>query len=131
MAPRARKSDFSSRVTLYEPVSNDVPVASTSASSTPLKRTRVTRSTTASSPVVAKSLKEEESDFNAEELEEEKPSKLAKKATTPRKPKAFVNSLDRPHPAPKRWKEQLAVLKEQRKSVSGGPSRSEAELTSP
>lgn len=115
MAPRASKSQFDARVTIYEPAAVDAP----GSSSTPLKRARVTRSSTASSPVV-KSLKEDDdSDLSsAEEEEEVKPSKVAKKATTPRKPKAFQTKLDKPHPEPKRWKEQLAVLQEQRKRVS-------------
>lgn len=119
MAPRKRVSELDSRVTIYEPPA---------APSTPLKRARITRSLTAGSSPIVKSLKEEDSDSaeDAEEEEEEldvKPSPAKK----PSKPKPFVNSLSKPHPAPKRWKEQLAVLQEQRKTVGRSVSRTDDE----
>lgn len=113
MAPRTRRSEFNSRVTIYEPTA--VASASAGNSTTPVKRTRVTRST-ASSPAAGSSAaattKEED------EEHDEKPVKVAKKATTPRKPKPFQEKLDNAHPEPKRWREQYEAIRKQRETVS-------------
>ncbi|ORY78466.1 DNA glycosylase [Leucosporidium creatinivorum] len=135
MAPRARRSEFNSRVTIYEPAAAGAvdPASATSPSTTPLKRTRVTRST-ASSPAAGSSTaataKEED------EEDEKKPVKVAKKATTPRKPKPFQEKLDKAHPEPKRWREQYEAIRKQRETIvapvdtmgceQGGRDRDEA-----
>lgn len=113
MAPRARRTEFSSRVTIYEPAADAT--AATTTSITPVKRTRLTRSTASSSAAgssAAATTKEED------EEDEEKPVKVAKKATTPRKPKPFQEKLEKAHPEPKRWRDQYEAIRKQRETVS-------------
>ena len=118
---RATRSEFSSRVTVYEPVAQPPAVA---ALSTPLKRSRVTRSTSAATPSPVKPKYEEEDSDQADEdqqagddYDEQQDAEVKPKRARSSKPKVFVNSLDKPHPEPRKWKEQLVVLENQRKSV--------------
>ncbi|BGP37896.1 alpha,alpha-trehalase nth1 [Rhodotorula kratochvilovae] len=123
MAPlRTRTSSHSARVTLYEhaaaessTATSEPPSTSIGAAVTPRRRTR--SSTAASSPAV----KTEDGPAPAweEDLEDLKPTPVAKekKARSPRKPKAHVEKLAIPHPAPKNWERTYEVIRRQREGI--------------
>lgn len=83
------------------------------------KRTRVTRSSSAAASASSSPVKyQEPSDDEKIEDNEQEDIKSPQKRARLSKPKVFVNKLDKPHPEPRKWKEQLVVLENQRKSVS-------------
>ncbi|TNY23611.1 DNA glycosylase [Rhodotorula diobovata] len=136
MAPlRTRTSTHSARVTLYEPAGAsssptatraDPHAAAAAPSMTPHRRTR--SSTAASSPAVkydddgdAAPAWEAEADSDFAELKPasspKKQRSSPKKQRSPRKPKAHVEKLAVPHPAPKTWQRTYEVICKQREGI--------------
>ncbi|GAA5861633.1 hypothetical protein JCM8547_000689 [Rhodosporidiobolus lusitaniae] len=117
MAPlRTRSSTYSSRVTLYEPASAETNsssalITSSSVSSSPARRTR---SRAAAKLEDAEGADKDEGEVKHEQQEEEKSKKTAK---SPRKPRAHVEKLEKPHPAPARWEETYEVIRKQRETI--------------
>ncbi|KAK4048714.1 alpha,alpha-trehalase nth1 [Microbotryomycetes sp. JL221] len=116
MAPAARvtRSQFNSRVTVYEPISHhtlSTPSTPPSAAISPRRSTRSTPRATSSS------IKDEDEEF-LELADEVKPRvKRRQSSASPRKPKPHVEKLDKPHPEPKKWLQQYEVIEQQRKRI--------------
>ena len=86
---------------------------------------RSTRLVEASSPynasVTLYTLKKEDLDVDASVLsdseESQPPRPISKKPASPKKPKVLKQSLATPHPAPERWRETYALIKEMRTKI--------------
>lgn len=106
---RTRKSSISSKVTLYS--SPSTPPPPHQLPSTPLRRS--TRSSTTSTPLFDAAT---DSDTSIKHEEEEDIKPVVRPKPT-RKPTPRKMALDIPHPAPKNWEKQYAIIEEQRKSI--------------
>ncbi|GAA5868285.1 hypothetical protein JCM3774_000993 [Rhodotorula dairenensis] len=118
-----RASTFSSRVTLYEPVVDTAPAATSELVKVEPSRRRSTRLSGAKlEPADGEEpVKPTWDDSDPEGAEEpaQKAKSLAgsRKTTSPRKPKKHVEALDKPHPAPKRWEETYEFIRRQRETI--------------
>lgn len=112
MAPlRTRKSSVSSKVTLYQQPTTPPPPHALP--STPLRRS--TRSTTTTSTPLFDAASDSDTSIKDEDEEDVKPVVVRPKPT--RKPTPRKLALDIPHPAPKNWEKQYAIIEEQRKTI--------------
>ncbi|KAM0792169.1 hypothetical protein ACM66B_004866 [Microbotryomycetes sp. NB124-2] len=129
MAPTVRvtRSQFSSRVTVYEASASSVP-------STPPSAPRRTRSTPR---LNGAAVKYEDQDFvELDDFASDGAKKRKSSTPSPRKPKVHVEKLDKPHPEPTKWRKQYEIIQEQRKRIvapvdtmgceQGGRERDEA-----
>ncbi|GAA6003189.1 hypothetical protein JCM10207_001793 [Rhodosporidiobolus poonsookiae] len=132
MAPlRTRKSSLSSRVTLYEPAapsaSSSLSATASSAPASASPSRRRTRSSAAlESPVKAESEADEAEEEDVKPVrgkgkgkgvKQEEEGEKGKKPRSPRKPKAHVEALAIPHPAPKGWEKTYEVIRMQRERI--------------
>lgn len=108
MAPlKARTSAYSTRVTIYETsATSETPHLTNTAPVTASPRRR-TRSSAATAFDEAQA-----TGLSLPDAQEELKPEV--KARSPRKPKAHVERLAVPHPAPKRWEETYEVIRKQR-----------------
>lgn len=118
MANRPRRSEFSSRVTLYEPAAPaaltfPLTPAKRSRSSAPASTSKATiKAELASSPALPRTRSRQSSAITpADEDDKPKPSP---KAPKPRKPTPFKVALDKAHPSPKHWEEVYGIIEKQR-----------------